>query len=307
MAAPRGALSRGTVLLAAVLGVAGLAGLVASFLVGSAPAPPRPHAGQLIVTMPPTVWGLLFLSPLALGFGAILYRRLTGPVGEYPAGTATMVVSILLAALLFLFLLSLGRGGGYGSISVPTSNPTTPPSNLSGGLNGTSNASNGTTTPVGLSNLTFHLGPWVLVGLVLGICGLVVVLAIPGMVSRIADRPGKFKADGVPDRAQVQAALAQAAVEIDRGEDPRGTVVRLYVRLLAGIAPKVGDVSCLTASEIRRQALSSLGIRPVASSTLTGLFEEARYSTHPIGPAEAQRFREAVRQAEEDLRRGSAS
>ena len=36
---------------------------------------------------------------------------------------------------------------------------------------------------------------------------------------------------------------------------------------------------------------------------LTRLFEEARYSTHPLGPDAAERVREAVEVALEDLAR----
>ena len=46
-----------------------------------------------------------------------------------------------------------------------------------------------------------------------------------------------------------------------------------------------------------------LGIRPEVATELTRLFEEARYSTHPLGPESADRAAEAMRRATADLER----
>jgi hypothetical protein len=310
MAAPVGPSHRSPSLLYAVLGLAILVGVGASLMIASAPPPPQARSGQVIVDLPESVWGLLFLSPLIAGFAAILYRRLTEPSLGFPTRALVLFVVILLLGAFFVFSFAETGGGRSGQIYIYTSPP---PTNHSGsnGTNGTGpNGTNGTHTNLsgGLMGASvLRLPPWFSLALVLGLVGLVGALAIPGLIARLVDRAPRVRGVPPPDRGQVRAALSDAEAAIDRGEDPRETVVRLYVRLLSVLGPKVGDLSCLTADEIRVRALAALGVRPSASEALTRLFEEARYSTHPIGPAESGRFREAVHLATTDLMRGLAS
>jgi hypothetical protein len=284
--------------LVALLGVALLVGIVASLLVGAAPPPPRAQAGELVVDLPPTVWGFLCLSPLIAGLVVIVARRLTEGAAKMRRTLVGAAVALVIA-LLFIYLVHGGGSLGQGTVTVTTgpnpvnttqpakTNPPTPPAN-------------GTSVP---GTYIVTIQSWTLAALVAGVSVCVAALALPGMLSRVLDRRPR-KAPGPPTaRVQVQAALADAAAAIDRGEDPRGTVIRLYLRLLHEIAPRIGDVSPLTPDEIRQFTLSVLGVGAAASEALTRLFEEARYSTHPIGPEEARRFREAIRQVDEDLRR----
>ncbi len=306
MAAPAGPTGQRAVLLYAVLGLAVVAGVAAAFLLGASPAPPKPQAGELIISAPTYVWGILFLLPLGAGLAALFFRRATEGSFSPPARALVIMVVILLLGALFVYVygradgpvglsVSIGSNSGTGS-GVPTNNSSAP-ANGSGGGSG-----NGTVHGAALASFT--LSPWIVLVVIAGISVCLVALSLPGVLSRVVDRRSRPRP---PDRAEVRSALVEAATALDRGEDPRETVIRLYVRLLIGLAPRVGDLSVHTPEEIRRNDLVRLGVGVAAAEVLTRLFEEARYSSHPIGPDEAGRFREAVRQAELDLASGRAS
>jgi hypothetical protein len=284
----------------ALLGVSVLVGIVASLLVGAAPPPPPAQAGELTVSLPATVWAVLLLSPLIAGLSVIIARAwMEGTMAR--SNFLVILVTAAVVGAIATVCLTLAHGGGsigQGTITIsgPGHSNSTPPART----NTSGPPTNGTTVP---PTYIVTVTPWVLLAVVAGISACVAVLALPGILSRLIDRAPR-KARGPPTaRAQVQAALADAAEAIDRGADPRETVIRLYLRLLYEIAPRVGDVSPLTPDEIRAYALATLGVGAVASEVLTRLFEEARYSSHPIGPEEARRFREAIRQVDDDLRR----
>jgi hypothetical protein len=80
-------------------------------------------------------------------------------------------------------------------------------------------------------------------------------------------------------------------------------IERLYVRFLDRVVPITGDLTMRTPEEIRADTLVPLGVRPAAAAQLTRIFEEARYSSHPIDATKAAGVREAVRLAASDLTR----
>jgi hypothetical protein len=294
--------SRRPILLLVLLGLAVLLGLVAVFLSGAAPAAPPTRAGQLVVDLPPAVWGILYLSPLFVGLAAVLLQRLRQGRAAIDRSTLVSLAVMLAVAVLFLYLVSATAPAGTGgTISVtgstpPTNTSQTPPHN-------STPPPNGTTVP---TSDTVTISTPVLLLVALAVCAGVGLLAVPGVLSRLIDRGRGPRA--LPEvRPGIERALAEAGAAIDGGADLRETIVRLYVRLLLELAPRVGDVAYLTPDEIRRQVLAGLGVTPTASEALTRLFEEARYSTHPIGPGDAGRFREAIGQVQADLRRGAAS
>jgi len=285
----------------AFLGVALLVGLVAALLAGAAPTAPTAQAGELVVNLPAFAWVIVCLGPLVGGFAVIIARRVVE--GGVPMGRALVTGVVILVLLIgFVYLtgghhplsqgsVGLSSGGGGG-------NRTTPPVG-----NNSTHGANGTSVP---PTYIWTIPPWLLLVVGVGLSACAAALALPGVLSRLVDRAPRRPALAAA-RLQVQSALAEAGAAIDRGADPREAVIQLYVRLLVEIAPRVGDVAPLTADEIRQVPLAALGVRAAASEALTRLFEEARYSTHPIGPVQAGRVREAIRQIEDDLRRGSAS
>lgn len=284
-----------------LLFLAGIAGAAASLLVGTAPKPPPPQAGELIINLPTTVWGLLFLSPILVGLTVFLLQRVTGGSASVRRWAALYACVVVLLFVAFVLLVALGGSGGGGTVGYSSSGKgTSPPQNNSSG-GGTGGGSGGSGGPTKL--YTLSLPSWSLAAFVLLLAVCAGALAIPGVISRLVDRPGRSPRPRLPDRGDLAAVMAAAAAAIERGEDPRATIVRLYGRLLQEVGPKVGDVAPLTADEIGGRMVTKLGVQAVASQTLTRLFEEARYSTHIMGTEAAGRCRDAIGLVVGDLRR----
>jgi len=304
VAAPSAGSGRAHWLLYLLLGLAVLVGVVASLLSGASPTPPPTRAGQVTIELPEAVWGLLLLSPLLAGMGVLIARRLTEESARISYRDLAAFALVIAFLLLLVHLVHPGGSGDQGVITISKGpgcgncTPTLPPHNTS-----SNSSKNGTAV---LPSYVVNLPPWLLLALVLGVSTVVAVLAIPGVISRLADR-APTPSRRPPAGPAVQTALAEAMAAIDRGENPREAVVRLYVRLLGEIVPRFGDVSFLTPDEIRTAALLTLGVSPPAAEALTRVFEEARYSTHDIGGADAARFRQAIGVAETDLARSAAS
>jgi Domain of unknown function (DUF4129) len=104
-----------------------------------------------------------------------------------------------------------------------------------------------------------------------------------------------------PGPAEVRSALREAALAIEAGETPRDSIVRMYARLVGRVAPAPDELRTWTAEEIQRNTLADLCVPAARSEELTQIFEEACYSTHPIGPPDANRFVETMRAIERDL------
>jgi len=284
------------VLFAAVVGVVG------AVLAGAAPSPQTPHAGELIVNLPMAVWGLLFLAPLLAGLGALILRRMLLQTAKHSRATILGLVVVLALALLFVFVLSKApSGSGMFTIVGSSGNYTAPAPG--------SNNSSGPPGSVPVPTVSVPVPGWALMALVAGLAVVVGTLAIPGTLGRILDprRSRPAAAEPAVDPQQVQQAIAEASRAIERGDDPRQTIIHLYLRLLEEFSPRLGNVDHLTAEEIRGIPLARLHVRPDAAEALTRLFEEARYSTHPVGPADASRCLAALRAVEADLSRPAAA
>lgn len=297
---------RPSLLLWVVLLLAVVVGVVSVVLVGSSPTPPTPHAGEIIINFPPEVWGLLFLSPLLVGLAAIALQHIAKRTRRVPRQVVVAFVVVFGLLLVFVFILSNTPGTSTGSVSVVTP----PPSNSTGASHANNTSSGGGSgsgaTPA--PAVSFPVPSWVLLVLVAGLTVIVGGLAIPGMLGRVLDRrrvSGGRTSRTPIDPLQVQAVLAQASEAIAQGADPRQTIIQLYVRLLNEFGPKLGAVDYMTAEEIRGDPLARLRVRPSAAEALTRLFEQARYSSHPMGPEDASRCLDALRQVESDLARGA--
>ncbi len=288
---------------------------------------PRPRATPSVLLL------LLVLGALAVGAAASIVESATGtgvngtgPVSEVYFGNDVIVVAILLlfGALTASLLVQRVHGGrsalpsqyvigvlvtililvgfavllqhvvGGSTSAVPT--------------NATSN-STGTTppTPKGPGNGTggvpvvLHLPSWGLFAVLAGIAGIAVVVVFPRVRSYLADRrEGRRQ---IAPEEEARAALGHAAERLAAGTDPRDVVRELYGHLLDRVEPLAGDLDPSTPDEIRSGPLRRLGIRADAADALTRLFEEARYSTHPMGPEAAERAARAIREAETDLGR----
>lgn len=294
---------RASPVLLCVLAVALAAGGAATLVASS--APPF-HPGQtkgLSYELPDTVLGLLLLAPLFFGFGLLIYRRVRRGGVQLPMTFLVPALVILLFLTLFVYFGHFTNPGAAGG-SVATGPPSTNQTNGTHPGGGGGSGGSPTLLTPGAYGLP-HWAPYVILAVVvLAIAG----LAVPALWASVGRPRGDVAAfpDPATARSNAQAALAGAASALEGGADPRSVIEGLYARLLDRISVVSGDLSGRTPEEIRADCLVPLGVRPAAATALTRLFEEARYSSHPMGPESAARVRGAIEAASADLARSSA-
>lgn len=173
-----------------------------------------------------------------------------------------------------------GNGGGRGNNTTQPLRGTTPPS-----------------LPQWMSFAAVAVGAIVVLGLVL-----------PRFAARqrgsIRRPPPSIGGD---PRAAAAAALSAADRALTTDADPRNVIGQLYRNLIAHVAPVIDGPVHQTPEEVRDLHLLPMGVRPVAAQHLTRLFEEASYSSHPLGSTDVARAREAIQLAELDLRSAHAA
>lgn len=288
-------------MLVIVLVAALAAGAGASILAGAttAPAPTSTPASELY--LPLWVFFVAVLGMLAVICAAWILVRLSSQTKG--VSNSTLVNALLAILVISLFIVGL-RVFGVGGPPPPTSTSTS--STNSSGPTGTG-ASGNTTNLSGLGAYTLFpsIPPWVPFVVLAFVVLILVVVAVPQTRRYLAERQDRLapKTGSAPEPPGVRAALTRASAELDLGADPRLVVLALYSEMLMHLQPMVGSVETITPEEIRTVHLVRLGVRPEAAKTLTRLFEEARYSTHPMGPKESLRAQEAVRATLDDLKR----
>lgn len=110
-------------------------------------------------------------------------------------------------------------------------------------------------------------------------------------------------AEPVPQsNAPLLAALAAGAKPLQEDADPRTAIVRCYAAMEeslagAGVPPSKAD----TPAEVLARASRGGLLRSAAASTLTGLFRQARYSTHPITEGDRAAAQHALGRIQADL------
>jgi hypothetical protein len=273
-------------------------GAAASLLIGAGTAhgtPPIP-ASELVLPSGLFADGLLALSLVVLGI--FIYRRVAAGSVPLPGrSTVSILVAILVAILLLAAFRTFGGAGPEPTGAVPPGQNSTgvPPPNSTG------------TNVTHSSNMTPFLFPslpgWVPFALLTVVVVAFGVIAFPLVAAYVEGRRAERRRPPPESTAEVRGAFARAVRALDQGGDPRSVIVRLYGDLLERLGTMVAGIEPETPEEIRGQHLVRLGIHPEAAAVLTRLFEEARYSTHPLGPAAAERVREAVEVALEDLAR----
>ncbi len=157
-----------------------------------------------------------------------------------------------------------------------------------------------------------------------GLIAILSIVAAAVLVPRVAARAGKSRAPAarrslsgpppadVPSaaflaaRSRATEALHRAQSNLDGSTDPHAVIVRLYGLLISALEPRMGENARYTAEEIHRKLLLPLGVRPKAAERLTRVFEEACYSSHPMGAQAVRAVRESIQLAEYDLRASRA-
>jgi hypothetical protein len=106
---------------------------------------------------------------------------------------------------------------------------------------------------------------------------------------------GREGSAGEVPRAPLESAVEESLEELHSEPDARRAIVRCYARFERAAADSgVERKPWFTPMEFMREALNRLPIPRTAGPTLTGLFELARFSHHPLGARERDRALEAL-------------
>jgi len=195
----------------------------------------------------------------------------------------TIVLPVALGAALVAAAVSGTRsvhtGPGFGGETFGGA----PLGGAAGGAARSSGAGSGFTVPAWL--------PWTLLAIVaLALAAGVVVLWLRR--ERTATEP--------PDASAARAAVQAAIGALDTETDPRRAVIAAYGAMQRELGERgVARSPAEAPREYLERALRASRATEREARTLTGLFEEARYSTHPI----PERLREAALSALRSLQR----
>jgi hypothetical protein len=295
------------VLLLSAFAVGASVSLLVTARTAGPPPPVGPSTGLLLPSwLEPVVFVAFALAVVLppIYFALRAERKGSALANRYIIGALSLLLAIMLAVVVLHLatpsgaLVLPGAPGASINDTGTANNSTKPPSNASpahgpGGL---------------LSNLNLQLPSWFLFVVVLIALVGVTIAGVPPLREYLEDRREsrrlRFRAEEV--RAQVQSALQKAVADLEGSLDPRTVILALYATLLARIEPLTTAIEQSTPEEIRFRHLTRLGIRPGAAVELTRAFEEARYSSHPLGPDQVGRARNAIRAAETDLARSGA-
>ena len=90
--------------------------------------------------------------------------------------------------------------------------------------------------------------------------------------------------EGLGTRWAAADAVQTAIAELELGGDVRTVVLTCFQRFCGLLGARgITSQRALTPRELESLAIDRLHVAPDASGTLTSLFEEARYSEHPLG------------------------
>jgi hypothetical protein len=190
-----------------------------------------------------------------------------------------------------------GKGGGGGGST-----------NGSGGGGG-GGRSNGTAT----STAAYTPPPyaaWPVYAAAVGGLLFVGALVVPELSSRWGHRRGPPDPPAPPSPIGAGAAAARVFAEARKSladaSEPRGVIVNLYAQLMGRLEPRFEIPNSRTPDEIRRAHLIPLGVRAEVAGHLTRVFEEACYSSHPLGADSVRLAQASIAIAEFDLRAAHA-
>ena len=129
------------------------------------------------------------------------------------------------------------------------------------------------------------------------------LLVAPAAVVVRRRRARRARQAVVPDAAaQVGSGLRRSLADLESERDPRRAVQRAYARMEESLGaielPRAPDE---TPTEFTARVLRVLGASVAAASDLTGLFEIARFSDHPMDEDDRRRAIASVRRVEAEL------
>jgi hypothetical protein len=151
----------------------------------------------------------------------------------------------------------------------------------------------------GPASTTLHLPlEAILFGLL--IAALVAAIALSIWWSARLRRPvaAGLAEDLVEDSEQLRDAVEEGRAALAELDDARAAIIACYVAMERSLADRGAARNAAdTPDELLARAVTSGVVRGPAAQRLTGLFYEARFSSHPLGPEQ----RDAARQALDDL------
>ncbi len=252
---------------------------------GPGSAPPAPNFWGLVLSniLTAVVAGVFLVLLLAVFVYAILTRkrRMLASVIRPMKWYDTMGLLVMLAAVAILLYY-------WPKVARDAANATSPQGTTA---NATANL---TTVPA--------VG-----GVPLGVLLIMVFILALVVVTVLMDLNVRLRRMGPPAaltsrRAAAAQAVDAAISELQLGQDVRTAIMACYKRfcILLGIRG-FRDQEALTPREIEERAVSQLEVSPSSAESLTSLFEEARYSTHPLGDEARDRAVESLARIREAL------
>jgi Domain of unknown function (DUF4129) len=153
-------------------------------------------------------------------------------------------------------------------------------------------------TPAPAGRPTSAALPWLLVG-----SAVALLLLAPAAVVVRRRRARRARQAVVPDAAAlVGSGLRRSLADLESERDPRLAVERAYARMEESLgAIELSRARDETPNEFTARVLRVLGASAAAASDLTGLFEIARFSDHPMGEDERRRAIASVRRVEAEV------
>jgi hypothetical protein len=267
----------------AVVLVAGLAFNVANLDLGGQPIPSAPAAdrtsGSYWVLVSDSVATVLLLALFAVLFVGTLILLIRRRVRPRPKGKRAswwdVVTRVLGLLILVAVLLAWPRALRAAKATVDDANA------ANGGGSTTAVFPIAAGWPIDLA----------LVGLLLA-----AVLAIVLLLrrSRRAEWATEDDTSGGP-RVSAAVAVNKTIQDLEAGRDVRSAILACFQRFCELLGSRgITEQGALTPRELEALAVHRLRVSSKDSQILTGVFEEARYSTHPLGEPDRQRALESL-------------
>jgi hypothetical protein len=167
-----------------------------------------------------------------------------------------------------------------------------------GGTPGTAAPGGQATTPGPTGHPTSIALTWLVVG-----SATALLLVAPAAVVVRRRRARRARQAVVPDAAaRVGSGLRRSLADLESERDPRRAVQRAYARMEESLAAiELSRAPDETPTEFTARVLRVLGASVPAASDLTGLFEIARFSDHPMDEDDRRRAIASVRRVEAEV------
>jgi hypothetical protein len=138
--------------------------------------------------------------------------------------------------------------------------------------------------------------------LVVGSTAALLLLAPAAVVVRRRRARREQRAVVADAAARIGSGLRRTLLDLESERDPRLAVQRAYARMEASLGQiELSRARDETPSEFTARVLRVLGASVAAASELTGLFEVARFSDHPMDEADRRRAIASVRRVEDEV------